>query len=160
MQGPPKAGTMDVDRTELAAGLHRTRRYLLAHHEPEEYHKCWQITIRHKQVHLCSRCTGIYPGIAAALLTWWFLPHLVPEVVGVAVLPLPALLDWTVTTYTEWDGWNVARTATGVALGAGYGFGLGYLAAGDLTVLTIGVGYAVLATLLLIPVVRRASGNS
>lgn len=70
---------MGLDRVELETGLTRTRRYLLSHHEPEDYHKCWRLQAFGHHHHLCARCTGIYPGILAGLLAWWVTPGKPPD---------------------------------------------------------------------------------
>ena len=139
-----------VDWGEVRAGLAATRPYLLSHHEPEEYHRCYAPTVAGRRVRICARCLGVYPGIAAGLLvsvSGWPLPT---GLLAVAVLPLPALVDWTATAFTARRGWNPVRTATGAALGYAYGVGLAALFLdGDLRVLAVGAAYAVAAGLLL-----------
>ena len=57
-----------VDAEEFREGVAETRRYLLSHHEPEEFDRCYAPSVRGRRVHLCARCCGVYPGIAAGLL--------------------------------------------------------------------------------------------
>lgn len=140
-----------VDRTELKRGLSETRRYLLSHHEPGEWYRCYRIRVFGRTVRLCARCSGIYPGILVGLLAslGGLLP--VPSLTMLAVLPAPALVDWVLTTFTDRRGYNAVRTATGALLGYAYGSGLGFLLSGVLVpLLVIGACYGVVAVLLLI----------
>jgi len=140
---------MGIDRAELRKGLARTRRYLLAHHPPSGFHRCYAPVVAGRRVRLCARCLGVYPGIVAGVLVSLLAPWESP-VVPVAVLPLPALVDWSLTTFRDWEGSNPVRTATGVLLGCGYGLGLPALfSESAVGVLAVGVGYALLAGVLL-----------
>ncbi|MFW6437072.1 MAG: DUF2085 domain-containing protein [Halococcoides sp.] len=146
---------MDVDRSELRRGLAAARPYLLAHHVPGRRDRCYRVG----RFDVCARCAGVYPGIVLGVLAFGFAPRPLASPVLVAVLPLPALLDWTITTLGHWSGTNIVRTATGAALGYGYGLGLGHLLlAGDLRVLAVGVAYAALAGGLL--AVARRGGRT
>lgn len=153
---------MDVDvvARELRAGLAETREYLLAHHEPAEYDRCYCVRARGREEHLCARCLGVYPGILLGLLAvrYGLVPNL--QFLAVATLPALALVDWTLTGLGKRDGTNPVRTGTGVALGVGYGLGLGRLLfLGDARVVVVGVGYAVVAGALLLYSLR-SSGDS
>lgn len=135
-----------VDWAEFRSGLRETRGYLLSHHEPHEHDRCYAPTVAGRRVRLCARCSGIYPGIVAGLVAFFLGPSWLASIASVAVLPLPALVDWTVTQYTTRRGSNPLRTATGLLLGYAYGLGVGLLlGAGDPRVLLVGVAYAVLA---------------
>lgn len=139
-----------MNRDELRKGLARTRPYLLSHHTPSELYRCYAPELRGRRVHLCARCTGIYPGILVGLVTAVLTSGIVhsPTVslFVVLVCPLPALVDWTVTTFSRRRGYNAVRTATGLLLGLAYGIGLYRLVlGGDLRILLVGVVYAVVA---------------
>lgn len=135
-----------VDWVEFRAGLAETRRYLLSHHEPSGYHRCYTLAVLGRRVRLCARCSGVYPGIAAGVLGFRYGPAAMAGIALVAALPLPALVDRAVTTVTDRRGANPVRTATGAALGYGYGVGLGLLfVRGDLRVLVVGVAYGLAA---------------
>ena len=137
---------MKVDLTEIRRGIAATLPFVLSHHEPTEWNRCYTLPFFGRRVRLCGRCSGIYPGIVFALLA----PAHLGTLLAVAVLPLPALLDWTLTAFTRANGYNVVRTVTGAALGIGYGFGLRRLFfQGDARVLAIGIGYALVAGLVL-----------
>lgn len=141
---------MRIDVGELRKGLAETRKYLLAHHRPSEYHRCYSPDIAGRRVQICARCSGIYPGIVAGFLAHAFLPDGYSSVLWVALFPLPALLDWTVTTFSGTDGSNPVRTATGMLLGYGYALGLSLLLfESNSNVLAIGISYAVVAGVLL-----------
>lgn len=145
--------SMDIDTAELREGLAATWPYLLSHHPPSQYHRCWSLSLAGRKIHLCARCSGIYPGILLGLVTYWVGPAAAASLAVVALLPAPALLDWAVTAFTSRKGSNLLRTATGLTLGYAYGLGLAHLASGDIRVLAIGLPYAVAAALLL-----RAAG--
>jgi uncharacterized membrane protein len=139
-----------VDWAELRAGLAETRRYLLAHHEPEDYDRTYDVTVLGRRERLCARCTGVYPGIVAGLLAGLLETGPLASTALLLVVPLPALVDWTLTRFTPRSGWNGVRTATGLLLGYGYGLGLvALLLRGDLRVLAIGTGYGIVAAALL-----------
>lgn len=139
-----------VDWVELRGGLRETRRYLLAHHEPSEWYRCYAPTVFGRRLHVCARCAGIYPGIAAGLLAYTVGPAWLVDIALVALLPLPALVDWALTSFTERRGYNPVRTVTGGLLGYGYGLGLIlFFLGGDMRVPVVGVAYAVLAGALL-----------
>lgn len=139
-----------VDLAGVRAALAVTRPYLLAHHEPGEWDRCYAPTVAGRRVRLCARCLGVYPGIAVGLLASLVAAPLPTGLVPVAVLPLPALVDWAATTFTARRGRNAVRTATGAALGYAYGVGLFSLfVGGDLRVLAIGAAYVAGAGVLL-----------
>ena len=139
-----------VDTAELRAGLAEARPYLLSHHPVGERDRCYSPALRGREVHLCARCTGIYPGIVAGLVAFGYGPAPATSFWLVTLLPFGALLEWAVTTFTTRRGYNVVRTGTGLALGFAYGLGLGRsFVGGDLAVLAVGVGYGVAAVGLL-----------
>ncbi|USZ72184.1 DUF2085 domain-containing protein [Natronosalvus halobius] len=148
---------MGIDRAELRKGLAETRRFLLAHHLPSERHRCYSPVVFGRQVDVCARCLGIYPSIVAGILAYLFAPLPANRILFVAILPAPALLDWSVTTFRETRGTNAFRTLTGALLGFGYGLGLSLLIFESvLTVLVIGLAYGLLAGLLLSYSLRRS----
>ena len=149
---------MAIDRTELAKGWAETRRYLLSHHEPEAWDRCYAPEFRGRRVRLCARCLGIYPGILLGVIAETLVQLPISHYLLVGLLPLPALVDWTVTTYTDKAGHNSVRTTTGTLLGIGYGVGLVHVVGnGDLGVVAIGAVYACAAGALLL---RSKSASS
>lgn len=144
-----------VDLAEVRAALAATRPYVLSHHEPAEWHRCYVPRVGGRRVRLCARCLGIYPGIVVGIAAWLVASPLPTGRLAVAALPLPALVDWAATAFTDRSGWNPVRTATGALLGYAYGVGLATLFLGDdLWVLAIGAAYALAAGFLLF--VRQA----
>jgi len=98
-----------------------------------------------RTVHLCARCSGVYPGIVAgvALFTTGTAPALWPWLV---FLPAPALTDWAATAAGERRGHNAVRTGTGTLLGFAYGLALpGFLTDPRLWLLGVAAGYGGLA---------------
>lgn len=147
-----------VDRAGIRAALSETRGYLLSHHAPDEYDRCYAPVVFGRRLRLCARCLGIYPGIASGILAALLGPPTVAGLAVVALLPLPALLDWAATTFTDGRGHNALRTATGGLLGFAYGVGLvGLLVDGDVRILAVGIVYAGVAGALL-AVSRRGDG--
>lgn len=141
---------MDINWSELKKGLLRTSRYLLSHHEQSELHRCHSPLIFGRPVHICARCSGIYPGILFGFFSSLFVPAEIPSLILVGVLPLPALVDWSLTAFTDRRGSNAVRTVTGGLLGYGYGLGL-MLVVLDvrLSVFAIGLAYGCIAAPLL-----------
>lgn len=142
---------------EFRRGLAETRRYVLSHHEPRNWNRCFAVSVpwRNKEhpVQVCARCAGIYPGIAVGILACaaGVIPHgAIPVLVG--ALPVFALADWGRTAYTRRTGRNLVRATTGFLLGIGYGCGLVGLTYPSLrpTVVTVGILYAGVASVALL----------
>jgi uncharacterized membrane protein len=149
-----------VDRREFRAGLAASREYLLSHHARDERHRCYTPTLFGRQVALCARCSGIYPGIGLGLLGGVATPTGLPTLLLIAVLPIGALLDWAATEFTDREGSNPVRTGTGGLLGFAYGLGLVALFVdGRLVVVAIGAGYALVAGGLLLAAERAGSSD-
>ncbi|SDQ41453.1 DUF2085 domain-containing protein [Natronobacterium texcoconense] len=141
---------MRVDRSEIRDGLAATWPFLLSHHLPSEWYRCYSPHVFGRQVHICARCLGVYPGIAVGLATYFVAFPSTASVVLTAVLPLPALVDWTLTTFTDRRGYNVVRTVTGGLLGFAYGIGLlAVLLEFDLRIIVVGIAYAIIASVLI-----------
>lgn len=135
---------------ELRDGLRETRTYLLSHHVPAERYRCYAPRVRGHKLHLCARCSGIYPGIALGVAVHLLELSPLTAFLFVVVFPLPALVDWVLTTFTGRRGSNLVRTASGALLGYGYGLGLVYLLRGHVVpTLAVATAYALLAGVLL-----------
>ncbi|QLG26739.1 DUF2085 domain-containing protein [Halorarum halophilum] len=134
---------------EVRRGLRAAAPFLLSHHLPGERDRCHTVDVAGNELHLCARCTGIYPGIAAALIV--VSNGIAVPLAAVAALPAPALLEWLSTGRGDRPGRNDVRTLTGLALGLGYGFGLVRLLTDQnrFGVVAVGVAYATLAGVLL-----------
>lgn len=136
---------------ELREGLRQTRPYLLAHHRPAAWDRCYAPTVFGRRIRLCARCLGIYPGIISGFLAYEFGPTAATRFPLILLLPVPALVDWAITAFTARPGSNGIRTLTGGLLGYAYGLGLlALLRDGDLRVLGVGAIFGVIAALLLV----------
>ncbi|WP_135663899.1 DUF2085 domain-containing protein [Halorhabdus rudnickae] len=150
---------MDLDVRALRRGLAEARPYLLSHHLPERRHRCYRLRPFGRRIDVCARCSGVYPGIVLGVLAFFLAPGPFASLLAVALLPFPALLDWSHTALGNYRGYNPVRTTTGALLGYGYGVGLGQLfLAGNLRVLAVGIVYVVLAGTLLVVQRRRSLG--
>jgi uncharacterized membrane protein len=94
--------------------------FLLAHHYPEDYSRCYRIAGRK----ICARCLGLYPLLVLTLAfqigmrtraAYEWEPWLV------AALTLPAVIDWARGRFDPATGINPFRTFTGVLLGIALG---------------------------------------
>ncbi|MFB6170565.1 MAG: DUF2085 domain-containing protein [Haloarculaceae archaeon] len=133
-------------RREFLRGLAATAPYLLSHHTADERERCHTLAVGDRRLHLCARCSGVYPGIAVGVaLTVVGWPGWVAPGWLVALLPAPALADWALSALGGRSGDNAVRTLTGAGLGLAYGTGLGLLVGGAWWVLGVGVGYGLLA---------------
>lgn len=88
--------------------------FLLSHHYPEEYHRCYTIG----PLHLCSRCSGLYPFMLFFLILQfnisfpqWFEP------LSLFLLPIPAFTDWIYGQLFNPNGSRVIHSITGALLG-------------------------------------------
>lgn len=96
---------------------------LLSHHRDDQLHLCYRLG----PIHLCARCSGLYPGMALALVVghlagpwpWWL------EWGLLFFAPLPALIEWGLSSATgKPERRNWVRSATGFGLGVGLGTNL------------------------------------
>lgn len=133
---------------EIRRGIVRTAPYLLSHHLPGVFDRCYEARVRGRTIRLCARCCGIYPGILVGAVAALSGQTILRALVLVYLLPAPALLEWLATANGN-RGSNRLRTATGFLLGYAYGLGLVWLlAAREPLVLVAAVGYGVLAVAL------------
>jgi uncharacterized membrane protein len=133
-------------KRQLRKGIADTVPFLLSHHTPSRRDRCHRVVLFGRAVHLCSRCSGIYPGILAGLL----FPLQPTSLRLIAVLPLPALVEWSITSSRSRRGSNAVRTATGLLLGYGYGLGVIRILVGrDPSVVAVGAAYGFVAAALL-----------
>lgn len=137
---------MKIDQTELRRGLAETQPYLLSHHEQSEWYRCYAPVVFGHRIRICARCFGIYPGILTGIIAYLIAPASFSHLYLVVVLPLPALADWVLTSFTKRHGYNIVRTTTGALLGYGYGLGIGLLfGESEIRILVLGVVYALAA---------------
>jgi hypothetical protein len=117
----------------------------LSHHWPDDYERCTLVRGRH----VCRRCSWMYP-IAFVVLAAGVLGARPPaplEIVGYAVLTLPALVDFVLEHLGRLG--PSARRMVAVSVPLGVGLGLGFTryvhAPGDLWFWLITVTYAAVA---------------
>lgn len=108
---------------------------LLSHARPGELDRCLAVPLGGRRVHLCARCAGLYPALALGLWARLAAAGWVEDRPWLAValrlgVPLAGGAAWAL----EQAGLalprsgaiaRAARTASGVALGAGLGWVLG-----------------------------------
>jgi hypothetical protein len=95
----------------------------LSHHWPEDYGRCAVVGGRH----VCRRCLVLYPVaivVMAASLAGARLPG-PAEVVAMAVLPLPALVDFALEHLGRTPPSSRRLVAVTVPLGVGLGIAFG-----------------------------------
>ena len=92
--------------------------FWLSHHPPDELDRCYRLF----GLHLCARCLGTYPVLAAAFFAQFALhaplSHPLDVPVGVA-LAVPATLDWAWGRFRPHAFSNLWRTLSGALLGLG-----------------------------------------
>lgn len=138
-------------KNEIFKGLRETSKYLLSHHRQDEYYRCFELSCRGKKYFVCSRCLGIYTGIACSLIYYFFISEKLLPYLMIAALPLFALADWTVTSFGTYKGNNAFRFISGLLLGIAYFHGMTELLLNfpDYRILAAGVFYAFAAAILL-----------
>ena len=136
--------TANTLKAEILLGIRSTWPYLLSHHEPKEYYRCYKLG----KVRICARCVGIYAGLATGFLLHthfvnaWLLP---------AVLPAFSITDWVLTRLTGCRGMNLVRSATGFLLGFAFIIGI-FMLSRYPALLLAAAGYGLIALF----VIRKA----
>lgn len=148
--------------SETKIALKETSKYILSHHQPEEYYKCYSLNILNKKIHICSRCLGIYAGILIGII--FFHPdtqNLRYYYLLLAFLPLFTLIDWSVSTFKIHRSYNVVRTVFGVLLGISYFIGLIILlnTFPNYYIIGFGLAYSLIAVFLLQKQRDKAANN-
>lgn len=98
------------------AAPHLRSPFVLAHHHPEDYGRCYEIL----GFRVCARCLGLYPVLAAGLAfeLWLRGPaQIAGDAVVVVALSLPAVVDWARGRFDPATGTNAVRTVTGALIG-------------------------------------------
>jgi uncharacterized membrane protein len=97
---------------------------LIAHHEPDQFHKTIEFHVFSTYIRLCTRCTGIYFGIITTFLLFLLsitIPHIL-QLVIIFTFPIPAIIDWGLDKCSLWGGNNTIRFVSGFMLGICYIF--------------------------------------
>ncbi len=98
----------------------------LAHHNPAEAERCFQVRLPlvRRRLAICSRCSGLYPALAGAIVLQAALNAraLGPADFWVSLVGIgPALVDWGLSWIGRRRGGNLLRFATGAVLGIALG---------------------------------------
>jgi len=71
---------------------------------------------------VCSRCTGIYSGLALATLSYPLVRSLkqpvTPNLIWLFVAVAPLAIDWSLGYFSVWQNNHVSRFSTGALFGA------------------------------------------
>lgn len=97
---------------------------VLSHHPPCQYNR----TLRIFNIRVCARCTGIASGLLFALVLYNYFP--VPFVAGIIagfLLPLPAILNFTLNELGITRNNTFKRLVTGTLMGLSIGTAILYL---------------------------------
>jgi uncharacterized membrane protein len=90
--------------------------FWLSHHRDDELNRTYSIA----GLRVCARCLATYPlalaAIAVQIARHAPLFHPLDPLVAL-VLPIPALIDWSVGRFNPRAGSNAVRSATGALLG-------------------------------------------
>lgn len=99
--------------------LKEIRNYILSHHEPKDYNRCFFITLHEKRTYICSRCAGWY----TSFLLFWILSFLRVEFflnysfIILYFFPMPAIIDWSLHRFKIYEGTNLTRIFSGFLIG-------------------------------------------
>jgi uncharacterized membrane protein len=107
--------------SEIKEGVKSTSKYILSHHQPHEYYKCYHCSFFGRNVFFCSRCLGIYIGI---ILGFILLPlNLFTQkeyYLIISIFPMFTLIDWSISAFKLHKSHNLIRTFIGILLGIAY----------------------------------------
>ncbi len=96
---------------------------LIAHHEPKNYDRTLFFKYKKNALRLCARCTGVYLGIilgiTATILDYDPFTSMAGQYL-MALMTLPAVIDWSFTRLKIWKSNNPTRITTGLLMGLAY----------------------------------------
>jgi uncharacterized membrane protein len=99
----------------FALAIYRTFRFV-CHQIPER-----SFHLAGSKFAVCSRCTGIYGGLAVAALAYPLARSLrqteTPNLVWLFMAAAPLAIDWSLGYFSIWDNNHASRFATGFLLG-------------------------------------------
>lgn len=134
--------------TEFKFGLRETSKYVLSHHLPKDYDRCFVVG----KTHLCSRCSGIFAGILFGALLYHFSILNQYYFYFIAFFPVFMLIDWFLTKKQKFKSTNMIRAGTGFLCGQAYYLGVVLFINNfpNIPILVIGVVYAILGLIALV----------
>jgi len=99
----------------------KCRKYILSHHLPKDYKRCIKFEVNNKVYLICSRCLGLYLGFIIFLPLFFMFQNFLYNINFILyLLPLPAIIDWSIHRFGIYQGTNSSRIATGFFLGVAY----------------------------------------
>ena len=109
---------------EIVKGIKISLPYLLSHHNSEEYYKCYNLKLKKRNLHICSRCLGIYFGIIIGiLLSFAYFNHFI-FIFSIYIFPVLTIIEWYLVNILNYKGYNLLRSTFGFLLGISYIFGI------------------------------------
>jgi uncharacterized membrane protein len=106
-------------RDEVKEAIHT----LISHHPPSLYGHCIRVTVLGRSVYFCSRCTGIYGGMAVGIVALLFLGvSLSPDWIWfmlALILGFATVTDWMTQRLTPRKTRNSVRFISGLMSGLG-----------------------------------------
>lgn len=130
---------------------------LLTHHLIEEADHAIPATFGKLTVFTCTRCTGMFAGVALSAYTLFVLAIRIPPVVAFVMdifVPMPIFFDWG----TQRLGYRTSSTASRVMTGALTGFGF-YLLTFTAPDYTLPAGLVLLAYFVIFFLIYYVSGR-
>ena len=97
--------------------------FALSHHYEGRISRTFSIRFRGWEQQFCTRCTAQWASFCSFGCVLWFYsfdPGNLLWAAILAMLPLPAMVDWLTQSWELRDSTTVNRVVTGSALGAGY----------------------------------------
>ncbi|WP_164999248.1 DUF2085 domain-containing protein [Methanohalophilus profundi] len=105
----------------MKEGVKLTSKYILSHHQPHEYYKCYHCSFFGRHVFFCSRCLGIYMGILLGFILFPFNLFTQKEYyLIISIFPMFTLIDWSISAFKLHKSHNFIRTFFGILLGIAY----------------------------------------
>ena len=95
------------------------RKYLLSHHLPQDYDRCFLIKVGNKSYRICARCIGWYLSF---LIFWLLLLFNIDFLLNYKIIilyffPIPAIFDWSLHKLRNLKGTNILRVLSGILIG-------------------------------------------
>ena len=109
---------------EIKVGLKETSKYVLSHHPPNEYFKCYSLMIGNKKIYFCARCLGIYLGIFLGIIIYSYELFIDRYYAFIIIFPIFTFIDWAISGSKINRSYNYVRTFFGILLGIAYILGL------------------------------------
>ena len=97
----------------------------LSHHPKEQYRRCFSLNMLGKDLHLCSRCFGLYLSVFIFITLFYLNLFRIDGVLRYFVLflfPIPAFIDWGFYRFKRAYGTNISRFTTGFVIGIVYAY--------------------------------------